>query len=257
MKIVSPSSPKWPPSWSDPGSRWPSRPERERRPASRTTSSGRPAPRSSPTPAATLSGASIVARVQPPSLEEVAALPAGVSVISFLQPVAAADIVQALAGQGGHRLQPRSAPPNQPGAVDGRALLPGHGGRVPGRPVGSRAPGQVLPDVHDRGRHGPTGQGPGHGSRRRRTAGHRHGQAPGSGGARLRRAGGGQRGGAEPRGHGSSSSPSRPRTAPVDTPRSSRRSTWPSNRSSWPPRWPLRMWSSPPRRSPAGRHRSW
>ena len=53
-----------------------------------------------PDPAATLSGASIVARVQPPSLEEVAALPAGVSVISFLQPVAAADIVQALAAKG-------------------------------------------------------------------------------------------------------------------------------------------------------------
>ena len=53
-----------------------------------------------PDPAATLSGASIVARVQPPSVEEVAALPAGVSVISFLQPVAAADIVQALAAKG-------------------------------------------------------------------------------------------------------------------------------------------------------------
>jgi H+-translocating NAD(P) transhydrogenase subunit alpha len=47
-----------------------------------------------------LAGASIVARVQPPSLEEVAALPTGVSVISFLQPVAAAETVKALADRG-------------------------------------------------------------------------------------------------------------------------------------------------------------
>ena len=47
-----------------------------------------------------LAGASVVARVQPPTAEEVAALPQGVSLISFLQPVAAADIVQALAARG-------------------------------------------------------------------------------------------------------------------------------------------------------------
>ncbi len=44
-----------------------------------------------------LSGASIVARVQPPSPEEVGDLPTGVSVVSFLQPVAAAETVRALA----------------------------------------------------------------------------------------------------------------------------------------------------------------
>jgi NAD(P) transhydrogenase subunit alpha len=47
-----------------------------------------------------LSGAGFVARVQPPSLEEVAALPDGVSVISFLQPVASSDAVKALADRG-------------------------------------------------------------------------------------------------------------------------------------------------------------
>ena len=47
-----------------------------------------------------LNGASIVARVQPPSPEEIAALPTGVSVISFLQPVAAAETVKALADKG-------------------------------------------------------------------------------------------------------------------------------------------------------------
>ena len=50
--------------------------------------------------AAALSGAAIVARVQPPTLEEVASLSEGVSVISFLQPVAAAETVKALAAKG-------------------------------------------------------------------------------------------------------------------------------------------------------------
>jgi H+-translocating NAD(P) transhydrogenase subunit alpha len=50
--------------------------------------------------AGALDGASIVARVQPPTLDEVAGLPDGVSVISFLQPVAAADVVGALAAKG-------------------------------------------------------------------------------------------------------------------------------------------------------------
>jgi NAD(P) transhydrogenase subunit alpha len=50
--------------------------------------------------AAALSGAALVARVQPPTVEEVASLPEGVSLISFLQPVAAADTVRALASQG-------------------------------------------------------------------------------------------------------------------------------------------------------------
>ena len=39
----------------------------------------------------------MVARVQPPSIEEVGELPDGVSVISMLQPVASADVVKALA----------------------------------------------------------------------------------------------------------------------------------------------------------------
>ena len=50
--------------------------------------------------AAALSGAALVARVQPPTLEEVASLPEGVSLVSFLQPVASADVVKALASRG-------------------------------------------------------------------------------------------------------------------------------------------------------------
>jgi NAD(P) transhydrogenase subunit alpha len=50
--------------------------------------------------AAALSGVALVARVQPPTVEEVASLPEGVSLISFLQPVASADTVKALAARG-------------------------------------------------------------------------------------------------------------------------------------------------------------
>jgi NAD(P) transhydrogenase subunit alpha len=49
---------------------------------------------------AALAGAAMVARVQPPSIEEVGELPDGVSVISMLQPVASADVVKALAAKG-------------------------------------------------------------------------------------------------------------------------------------------------------------
>ena len=45
----------------------------------------------------------------------------------------------------------------------------------PGR---GRAPDQVLPHVHDGGRHRPPGQGAGHGGRRGRAAGHRHRPPP-------------------------------------------------------------------------------
>ncbi len=53
-----------------------------------------------PDAATALQGATIVARVQPPTLDEVAQLPTGVSLISFLQPVASSDVVGALAAKG-------------------------------------------------------------------------------------------------------------------------------------------------------------
>ena len=52
-----------------------------------------------PDAAAVLAGAAMVARVQPPSPEEVAQLPEGVSVVSFLQPGQVPDVVQALAAK--------------------------------------------------------------------------------------------------------------------------------------------------------------
>ncbi len=52
-----------------------------------------------PDAAAVLAGAAMVARVQPPSPEEVDQLPEGVSVVSFLQPGQVPDVVQALAAK--------------------------------------------------------------------------------------------------------------------------------------------------------------
>jgi H+-translocating NAD(P) transhydrogenase subunit alpha len=50
--------------------------------------------------ASTLESASLVARVQPPTADEVAKLPDGVSVVSFLQPAAEPETIRALAGRG-------------------------------------------------------------------------------------------------------------------------------------------------------------
>jgi NAD(P) transhydrogenase subunit alpha len=50
--------------------------------------------------AAALAGAAMVAKVQPPTVEEVAQLPEGVSVVSMLQPLASTDVVKALAAKG-------------------------------------------------------------------------------------------------------------------------------------------------------------
>ena len=50
--------------------------------------------------AATLEGAAVVVKVQPPTIEEVALLPQNISLVSFLQPVASNEVVAALADQG-------------------------------------------------------------------------------------------------------------------------------------------------------------
>ena len=49
--------------------------------------------------AAAVGGADLVAKVQPPSVEEAAALPEGVHVLSFLQPAAQLDLVRAMAAR--------------------------------------------------------------------------------------------------------------------------------------------------------------
>ena len=186
------------PSWPGPGSRsWWSRGP-ARRPASPTRSTCRPAPRWRPTPRRrspappSWPGCNRRPSTRWPSFPPGCRWSASCS--RWPPPTWSRP-----GRQGCHRLQPRPASSHQPGPVDGRPLVPGHGGRLPRRPVGGRAPGQVLPDVHDRGRHRPAGQGAGDGRRCGRPAGHRHRPAARRRGPRLRRAGCGQRRGAEPR----------------------------------------------------------
>jgi NAD(P) transhydrogenase subunit alpha len=51
-------------------------------------------------PAALMADAHVIARVQPPSVEEAELLPEGVSLVSFLQPAAQPDVVEVLARRG-------------------------------------------------------------------------------------------------------------------------------------------------------------
>jgi NAD(P) transhydrogenase subunit alpha len=80
--------------------------------------------------AAALTGADLVARVQPPTIEEVAQLPEGVSVISFLQPVAAHDVVKALASKGATvyslDLLPRISRAQSMDALSSQAMVSGY-----------------------------------------------------------------------------------------------------------------------------------
>ena len=140
-------------------------------------------------------------------------------------------------GQGRHRLQLRPAAPDQPGPVHGRPQLAGHRVGLPGRPGRGRAPGQVLPHVHDGGGHRAPGQGAGDGRRRGRPAGHRHGPAARRRGPGLRRAGRRQGGGPRASGAtfvelGARDPGGRRRLRPrAVAPRSST-----ASRSCWPPR---------------------
>ena len=154
-----------------------------------------------PDAAATLGGAVLVLAVNAPDAAQAAQLPEGVTLLSFCSARRSHRGPRRPGRQTGHRLQLRPSAPDQPGPGHGRPVLAGHGGRATGRHSGRRAPGPLLPDVHDRGRHRPAGQGAGDGGRGGRAAGHRHGPPARCAGAGLRRAGGGQGGGREPRGH--------------------------------------------------------
>ena len=90
-------------------------------------------------------------------------------------------------------LRPAAADLARP--VHGRALLAGDGVGLPRRLEGRVELRPLLPAPHDGRGHDSTGQGPGHGCRRRRAPGHLHGEATRRQGARLRRALGGQGGG--------------------------------------------------------------
>ena len=99
----------------------------------------------------------------------------------------------------GDGVQPRPRAPDQPGPVDGRAVVAGDGVGLSLRAGRGGAAAEVLPHVHDRGGHHPARQGPRARRRGGRTPGHRHRPSARGPGAGLRRPGRRQRRGAVPR----------------------------------------------------------
>ena len=88
-----------------------------------------------PDAAATLAGAGLVVRVNPPSAEDVAALPDGAALLSFFGVAQAERRGAGFGGQEGDRLQLRPAAAHQPGPGHGRPELAGDGVGLPGRAV--------------------------------------------------------------------------------------------------------------------------
>ena len=76
------------------------------------------------------------------------------------------------------RVQPGPAASDHPGPVDGRALVPGARLGLSRSAARRRAAPEVLPPLHDRGRHGAARQGARARRRRRRAPGDRDGTPP-------------------------------------------------------------------------------
>ena len=74
-----------------------------------------------PDAAATLSGAGLVVRVNPPSAEDVAAMPEGAALLSFFGVAQAADALRALAAKKATVFSFDLLPADQPGPGHGRA----------------------------------------------------------------------------------------------------------------------------------------
>ena len=76
----------------------------------------------------------VVAKVAPPTAEEIGRLGPDSVLIGFLQPLTASDTVRALAERGRHELRDGGHPAHHARAVDGRALLAGHRRRATAPP---------------------------------------------------------------------------------------------------------------------------
>ena len=88
--------------------------------------------RVAPDLSATLAGTDVTCKVQPPTPEEAGLLPEG-SALVCPPPARHPPATRSSAARPAHlRLQPRPAPPHQPGPVDGRAFLPGDGDGLSG-----------------------------------------------------------------------------------------------------------------------------
>ena len=178
--------------------------------------------------------ATVIARVAAPSPEDAALLRTGTVGARAARAVRPRRPRRAARGRGRHGLRARAHAAHHARAVDGRAQLAGHRGRLPGRAARLRAAAALLPAADDRGRHRAARQGARARRRRRRPAGDRHRAPARLGRLGLRRARGRPRAGREPRRDASSrsSSPRATARARAATPRSSPRRPTASSRSS-------------------------
>ena len=113
-------------------------------------------------------GAEVVAKVAPPSDDEVAQARLEHDPRRLPEPARQPRRARGDRQDRRDRAGDGEDPAHQPRAVDGRAVLPGHGLRLPrGADRGDRARA-LLPDVHDRGRHRPARAGARARRRRRR-----------------------------------------------------------------------------------------
>ena len=104
---------------------------------------------------------------------ELAKLRAGTILVGFLNPLGDPDGPEGDRRDRRDRAGDGADPAHQPRAVDGRAVLAGDGERLPGGADRLDRARALLPDVHDRGGHGPARAGARAGRGRRGAAGDR------------------------------------------------------------------------------------
>ncbi len=138
--------------------------------------------------AAVLAQADVLLTVQPPSIAQIEALRPGQRGHRLHAGARAQRGSRGAARAAHHQLCHGTGAAHLARAVDGRAVLAGRGGRLQGG-ADRRQHARPLPaDADHRRGHDTPGAGADRRRRRRRTPGHRHGQAPGRGGRGLRRA---------------------------------------------------------------------
>ena len=109
--------------------------------------------------------------------DEVGWMRPGAIYLGSLMPLRHLAAVRALAARQVTAFATDAIPRTTRAQIDGHALVHGQHRRLQGRAARRGRAQQVLPDAHDRRRHGAAGQGVRDRRRRRRPSGHRHRQA--------------------------------------------------------------------------------
>ena len=167
--------------------------------ASGTMPTRRRGPRSRMTPQAPPPGATVVAKVQPPTADEIALIPQGRHGHFAHAPGTVRRPGEAACGARHHGARSGARSPHYARAIDGRPFLAGHRGRVQSGAARGRSIAKVPTDVDDGGRKHLARKGLRHWCWRRGSPGHRHGAPVGRRHLRLRRPACRPRAGPEPR----------------------------------------------------------